>query len=64
MVALSERIDYDGTRSEEIEHAWIELVQLQIGLSSGALSQDEYRRAAARVRRRYGLRGWGDTHRE
>lgn len=58
---MTDRIDYDGTRSQEREHAMRELQQLQIALSTSALSQREYERAAARVRRKYGLLGWGYT---
>ena len=54
---MTDRIDYDGTRSQEREHAMRELQQLQIGLSTSALSQREYERAAARVRRKYGILG-------
>jgi hypothetical protein len=47
-----------GDREAERKHAMRELKQLQIGLSTDALSQEEYRKAAARVRRRHGLLGW------
>lgn len=59
-----ERAEYDregyqyGDRADEIQHAMRELEQLQRGITTGALTQREYEKAAARVRRRHGLLGW------
>jgi hypothetical protein len=55
--------DYEyGDQQAEYQHGLRELEQLQLGLTTGVLSQREYRVAAARVRRTYGLDGWGGTH--
>lgn len=65
VVAVSDRAEYDrdtyqyGTRSDELQHAYRELEQLQMGLMSGALTQDEYEEASARIRERYGIEPWG-----
>lgn len=54
--------DYEyGDRQAELRHYQRELQQLQLGLTSGALTQGEYEDAAAGVRARYGLVDWGTT---
>jgi len=50
-----------ASKQERRDHGRIQLQQLQHGLTSGALSQREYRIAAARIRRKYTLQGWGIT---
>jgi hypothetical protein len=52
-----------GNRRDELAHAHRELEQYQLALSRGDITQSEYRRGVARVRRRRGLLGWGSTHR-
>jgi len=51
-------LEFESPR-ERRRHASRELQQLQLGLTSGAISQREYRIGAARIRRKYGLQGWG-----
>jgi len=43
---------------ERRDHGRIQLQQLQHGLTSGAFSQRDYEKSAARIRRKYGLQGW------
>lgn len=47
-----------GGRKAEIRHACRELRQLDLGYTSGALSEEEWMDARAGVRERYDLRGW------
>lgn len=55
--------DYPGTRTQERNHAYRELEQLQIALIDDVITESGYRRANGRIRRKYGLLGWGSTYR-
>jgi len=43
---------------ERRDHGRIQLQQLQVGLASGALTQDDYKAAAGRIREKYRLPEW------
>jgi len=43
---------------ERRDHGRIQLQQLQHGLASGALTQDDYTEAACRIREKYRLPKW------